>query len=311
MKRFGLVFAALLLSGLPSFAAALGTSARTVIPSDIQQIICVDYRALKNSPTAAALKDRVLPDSLKQFETALKGVGINPDTDVEQLTFASFRVPKSGLRIVGLASGNFPTKKIMTRLTTKKIKGTKYHSATLYPMQGGTDMTFLDDFTMLFGQRGAVENALDARDGEAPSMANNSQMSDMMSAVQDGPVWSILDSQGTQNMMRSTLGDAAKLADFDTVKARLMGSRYTMTFNNGVNFDLDVVTSDSVTAATLSSIVKAGVLFRKMNAQGPEKTALDGVTVDSQSANLQLHFKTDEKQFQSLLSSDLFASVTR
>ena len=310
MKRFGLLLALVVLSGLPALAAALATSARTVIPSEIQQVISVDYRALKNSPTALALKDRVLPDNLKEFETALKGVGIDPNVDVDQLTFASFRSQKN-LRIIGLASGNFPTKKILARLTAKKVKGTKYHSATLYPMAGGTDMTFLDDFTMLFGQRTAVENALDARDGEAPSMANNAQMSDMMGSVESGAVWSILDAQGTQNMMRSTLGDAAKLADFDTVKNRLLGSHYTMNFQNGVNFDLDVVTSDSITAATLSSIVKAGVLFRKMNAQGAEKTALDNVTVDSDAANLQLHFKTDDNKFQSLIKSDLFASIAR
>lgn len=310
MKRFGLLLALVALSGLPALAAALGTSARTVIPSEIQQVISVDYRALKNSPTALALKDRVLPDNLKEFETALRGVGINPDTDVEQLTFASFRAQKN-VRIIGLAAGNFPTKKILAKLTAKKVKGTKYHSSTLYPMAGGTDMTFLDDFTMLFGQRAAVENALDARDGEAPSMANNAQMSDMMGSVESGAVWSILDAQGTQNMMRSTLGDAAKLADFDTVKNRLLGSHYTMNFQNGVNFDLDVVTADSITAATLSSIVKAGVLFRKMSAQGAEKTALDNVTVDSDSSNLQLHFKTDDNKFQSLLKSDLFASIAR
>ena len=311
MKRFGLLFAILLLSGLPALASALGTSARTVIPAEIQQVICVDYRALKNSSTAMALKNRVLPDSLKEFETALKSVGINPDTDVEQLTFASFRTAKGGLRIVGLASGNFPTKAILKRLTVRKIKGTRYHSSAIYPMAGGTDMTFLDDFTMLFGQRDAVQNALDARDGEAPSLANNSQMSDMMNSVSSGSVWSILDEQGTQNMLASTLGDAAKLADFDTVKKRLLGSHYTMDFDNGVKFDLDVVTSDSVTASTLSSIVKAGVMFRKMNAEGAEKTALDNVTVDSSSSNLQLHFKTDDSKFQSLLKSDLFAAVTK
>lgn len=112
-------------------------------------------------------------------------------------------------------------------------------------------------------------------------------------------------------MMRSALGDAAKLADYETVKKRILGSRYTMNFSNGVNFDLDVLTSDSVTAATLSSLVKAGVLFKKMSASPTEKMALESVTVDSDSSNLQLHFKTDDKKFQALLHSDLFAAVSR
>src|SRR5512146_1559747 len=124
MKRFGLLLALLSLSGLPALAAALGTAARTAIPSQIQQIISVDYRALKNSPTALAMKDRVLPDNLKEFETALRGVGINPDSDVEQLTSASFRADQN-LRIIGLAPGNFSMKKMLARLSAKKVKGTK------------------------------------------------------------------------------------------------------------------------------------------------------------------------------------------
>ena len=156
-----------------------------------------------------------------------------------------------------------------------------------------------------------MQAALDARDGEAPALSSNSTIADNIGAVDSGPVWSVLDAQGTQNLLHSTLGDAAKLADYEMVKKRLLGSRYTMDFNNGVNFDLSVVTSDSMTAATLSSLVQAGVLFRKMNAQGVEKAALDSVTVNSDSANLKLSFKSDEKKFQSLVQSDLFASVIK
>ena len=39
-----------------------------------------------------------------------------------------------------------------------------------------------------------------------------------MRSADTGAVWSVLDAAGTQNMMRSTLGEAAALADFDTVK---------------------------------------------------------------------------------------------
>ncbi len=110
--------------------------------------------------------------------------------------------------------------------------------------------------------------------------------------------------------MRSALGEASGLADYDTIKKRLLGSRYQMNFANGVNFDLDVLTSDSMTAATLSSLVKAGMMYKKMNASPVEKVAMDSMTVDSDDSNLQLHFKTDDKKFQSLLHSDLFAAVS-
>jgi hypothetical protein len=226
------------------------------------------------------------------------------------LTFAAFRTDKA-LNTVGIAQGQFPTKKILLQLSKKKIRGTRYRLSAIYPMAGGMDVAFLDDFTMVFGQRSAVKAALDARDGEAPSLSSNSRISDMIGDVDSGSVWSVLDQEGTQHMMRSTLGDAAKLGDFETVKNRLLGSRYTMEFTNGLAFNLDVLTSDTITAATLSSLIKAGVLFRKMSATGAEKTALESVTVDSASSNLKLQFRSDEKRFQSLLQSDLFGTITR
>jgi hypothetical protein len=94
------------------------------------------------------------------------------------------------------------------------------------------------------------------------------------------------------------------------VKKRLLGSRYVMDFNNGVNFDLDVLTTDAMTASSLSALVKAGVMYRRLNASGSEKVALESISVDSSSDRLRLHFKTDDKKFQSLLSSDLFAAVS-
>ena len=91
MKLFFSAFLFFNLMGQIAAAAALGTSARTVIPADVQQIISVDYRQLSNSSVAGELHDRALPDNMKQFESALKGVGISPARDIDHLTFASFR----------------------------------------------------------------------------------------------------------------------------------------------------------------------------------------------------------------------------
>lgn len=305
------MLASFFLLGAAAWAMPLGTSSRAVIPSDIQQIISVDYRALHDSPTAQALKQQVLKDGMKDFETALKGVGIDADKDVDQLTFVAYRRGKQGVKTVGMAQGSFSSKVVLKRMRLKKILPAKYRAADIYTMGNGMMMTFLDENTLLFGDDSAIKGSLDARDGEAPTIDSNSQMADMMAAVDGSPVWSILDQQGTQNMMRSALGDAAKVADYDTVKKRLLGSRYTMDFSSGVNFNLDVITSDSMTAATMSSLVKAGMLYKKLNATPVEKVAIDSVTVDSDSSKLLMHFKTDDKQFQSLLHSDLFAAVSR
>jgi len=288
----------------------LNSSARAVVPADLQQLISVDYRALKDSATAMKLKDQLLPDNMKQFESALKGIGVDTDKDVDTLSFASFRTPKQSIKMVGVAAGSFSMKSVLKKITVQKIKPTKYRNSSIYAMDGGMVMSFLDDSTLLFGDSSSVKMALDTRDGEILNVDTNSTMADMMSDVDSAPVWSILDQLGTQNVMRSALGDAAKIADYDTIKKRLLGSRYTMNFTSGVNFDLTVVSSDALSAATLSSLVKAGLLYKKMNASAAEKVAMDNTSVESDGSNVQFHFKSSDQQFQSLMHSELFAAVS-
>jgi len=244
-------------------AAPLGTNTRTVLPAQIQQIISVDYRALRNSGSGIALKNRVLPENLKSFETSLRGMGVNRDVDVEQLTFVSYRTEKGMLRSFGVANGQFETKKVLARFRLKKQKSEKYRDAEMWSTGSGFLMTFLDENTMLFGEPSSVKDGLDVRDGVTRGVASTPEIIQMIVEAESGPVWSVLDQAGTQNMMRSALGEAAALADFDTVRKRLLGSLYTLDMQRGVDFGLNVRTSDSFTAGTLSALMKAGILYKK------------------------------------------------
>jgi hypothetical protein len=293
-----------------AYAMPLNSSARTCVPADLLQLISVDYRALKDSPTAMALKQQLMPDNIKQFESALKAIGLDPEKDVDTLTFASFRAGKQGVKTVGVAAGPFNMKAVLKKMKLQKYVPKKYGNSEIYPMDGGFVMSFLDDSTLLFGDSTSIRVALDTRDGTVLGLDTNGTMADMMSSVDSAPVWSILDQAGTQNMMHSAMGDASKVADYESVKKRLMGSRYTMNFNSGVNFDLTVVTSDSMTAGTMSSLVKAGIMLKKMSATPAEKIAVDNTTVDSDGTNVGVHFKANDQQFQSLMHSELFAAVT-
>ena len=310
MRYFALAMATVSVLAGTAAAAPVSSSARTVIPSAIQQIISVDYRELRNSPSARALKDRVMPDTLKQFEAALRATGIDPDRDAEQLTFVSFRGPKNILYSIGIAQGPFKQKEFLQKARLKKIKAEKYLLTFIYPMSSGMNMAFLDPSTIVFGDNAALHGAIDVRDNGASSIEKNSTINDLVTSVDTAAVWSVLDQLGTQYMMRSALGQASSVADYDVIKKRLLASDYMMNFDNGVTFDLNVKTSDSMTAASLASLLKAGVLYRKMQANPTEKLALDGTTVDSSNDLLQMHFKTDDQRFQALLKSDLFAAVS-
>jgi hypothetical protein len=309
MKLVKICLASLLLVSM-AYAMPLNSSARACVPADLLQLISVDYRALKDSPTAMALKQQLMPDNIKQFEAALKTIGLDPEKDVDTLAFASFHAGKQGVKTIGVAAGPFNMKAVLKKMKLQKYVPKKYGTSDIYPMDGGFVMSFLDDSTLLFGDSTSIRVALDTRDGQVLSMDTNGNMADMMSSVDSAPVWSILDQAGTQNMMRSAMGDASKVADYDTIKKRLMGSRYTLSFSSGVNFDLAVITSDTTTAATVSSLLKGYMLFKKMSATPAEKIAVENTAVDNDGSNVQVHFKANDQQFQSLMHSELFAAVT-
>ena len=309
MRLLRICLASVLMVGM-AYAMPLNSSARSCVPADLLQLISVDYRALKDSPTAMQLKQQLMPDNIKQFEAALKGIGLDPEKDVDSLTFASFRSGKQGIKTVGVAAGPFNMKDVLKKMKLQKYVPKKYRNNDIYPMDGGLVMSFLDDSTLLFGDGTSIRVALDTRDGQILGLDTNGNMADMMTSVDSSAVWSILDQQGTQNALHSAMGDASKIADYESIKKRLVGSRYSMNFNSGVNFDMTVVTSDSTTAATVSSLLKGYMLYKKVNATPAEKVAVENTAVDSDGQNVQVRFKANDQQFQSLMHSDLFAAVT-
>ncbi len=300
-----------LLMGTGAHAAQLSGDARASIPKDVQQIIVVDYRSMQNSPAAMQLKDRVLPPELKRLEGALKNSGLKIDQDADTLAFVAFRADK-GTRIMGVAQGQFQTQAILNYFTKNKIKTTALRNNTIYPMgAAGMSVVFLNQTTMAFGDRDAVKAALDARDGLTANFLQNGEMMGEMNAVDTRPVWSLLDQKGTQTMMRSVLGEAAQLADYDTVKNRMKSARYTMDFGNGVRFDMAVVMSDSVTAATAATLMKGVMILKKTSGSPIEKSALDETSIDSNSGTLTVDYSSSDGQFATLLSSPLFQQVVK
>ena len=301
------------LTPVAGFAAQLSSDGKAAIPRDVQQLIVVDYRAMQNSTAAMDLKDRVLPPELKRLETAMKSSGLKVDQDADTLAFAAFHAPGGdGTRIVGIAQGQFHTRELLANFAKQKTKPIVLRNNSIYPMgAAGMSVIFLNQTTMIFGDRESVKAALDARDGIEPNLLSNSDMMNEMVVVDSKAVWSLLDQKGTQTMMKSVLGEAAQLADYDTVRNRMKSSRYTMDFQNGVKFDMAVVMSDTVTAATAATLMKGVSILRKSSGSPLEKTALDQTTIDSNSGTLTVSYSSSDSQFATLLTSPLFQSVVR
>jgi hypothetical protein len=311
--KFSLAMVVLAAAG-SARGAQLSTDARTAIPREVQQLVVIDYRAMQNSSTAMELRDRVMPPDLKQFDEALRKSGLNENHDVDQLAFALFRPDGTSDQVVtlGIAQGQFQVQDILANFRKNKVKPLLIRTNKIYPMgKSGMVLCFVDQSTMVFGGNDAVKAAVDARDGDIPSLLNNSAIMDAMRSADSASLWSILDQKGTQTMMKQVLGEAGSVADFDSVRKRLLVSWYGMDFTHGVKFDLTIVTGDNFAAATVSSLLNAGVVYRKMSGSDSEKAALSGIDVSSSSGKLLIHFSASDSEFENLLKSQLFQSMVK
>ncbi len=293
-------------------AAQLSTDARTAIPHDTQQLVVIDYRAMQNSSAAMDLKARVMPPELKQFDEALTKSGLNDNHDVEQLAFALFRPSPTSeaLVTVGIAQGQFPERDILANFRKNNVKPTLVRTNKIYPLaKTGMVLSFVDASTMVFGAKDAVTKALDARDGISANILTNNGMMDAMNTIDTASLWSILDDKGTKTMMKQVLGEAGSVTDFDTVQKRLQSSWYGMDFQHGVRFDLTIATGDTFAAATISSLLTAAVMVRKMSGSAAEKQALSETAIASDAGKMSIHFAASDSDFSSLLHSPLFQSM--
>jgi hypothetical protein len=304
--------ALLLAAATSAQAAQLSTDARTAIPHDVQQLVAIDYQTMENSTAAMNLRNRVMPPELKRFEDALEKSGLNENHDVEQLAFVLFRPRSDGDRLdtVGIAQGQFSVQDILANFRKQKQKVMLVRTNKVYPLaRTGMVVCFVDPSTMVFGDSEAVRLALDARDGMAPSILTNGTMMDAMRTVDYEPLWSILDQKGTQTMMKQVLGEAGSVTDYDAVRKRLEASWYSMDFQHGVKFDLTISTGDNFAAASLSSLMTAALMVRKMSSSDAEKQALSTTSITSDAGLLSIHFSTSDDGFNSLLQSPLFQSM--
>lgn len=294
--------------------AQLSSDARSAIPHEVQQLVVIDYRAMQNSDTAMQLRDRVMPPELKQFEEALRRSGLNDNHDVDQLAFALFRpkVDTDEVVTLGIAQGQFPTQDILANFKKKAVKPTLVGTNRVYPMgRSGMMLCFVDASTMVFGGMDAVKASLDARDGNTRNLLTNSTLMDAMRSTDSAALWSILDQKGTQTMMKQVLGEAGSLTDYESIRKRLQVSWYGMEFTHGVKFDMTLVTGDTFAAATVSSLLNAAVLYRKMSGSTDEKAALSDTDVTSNAGRLLVHFQASDSDFASLLKSPLFQSMVK
>lgn len=301
-----------LLAGvMPLAAADLGATAQAVMPSDTRQIISIDYHRLAQDPAAAKVESQVLPPEMRNLAELLKQGGVDAQQDLNRIAFATYAA-KGKIGLMGVAEGNFQNLKL-TRFfhpTKKNPHPPQYSGVDIYNAEG-TWFFVPDQTTLVFGSRNAVETAIDTEQGVNPRISANDEMANLIAGTQTTDVWSVLDAAGTKNMVKSLVGGGSKI-DPSLFAKRFDGARYTIAFADQVQLNLEMMTSDALTAAALSAGLRAAVDYRQHQERDPNlKALLNQVQVDAAGDHAFLQVASPEASIATLLHSDLFNSVVR
>ena len=308
----------ILITSTVALASPVSPATWRVIPSAFEQVLCIDYHTVVQSKSALALKAAVFPRILRDFEAALTSSGVDTTKDLGNLTFASFR-DHGELRTIGVASGSFSALlKKVAQNPTKTYRGSNLYLMVKAPdpqlvdgkletKQKDLDMTFLDETTLLFGDRDALETVLNVFNGDTPSIEFNRKIADFIRDIDKATVWSVLDRRGTLGMLHAALGAVTKREEYPGIRKQVLGSLYAITLGDVVKADLTVLTPDPESAAALAALFHLGALLpQKIKATPVAKVAVPALTADFDVLGLEVHFRADPILFQKMLQAQFF-----
>jgi len=311
VRRFALVPALASALALSAAAAQLGGAAQSVMPSSTIQVISIDYHRLATDPVAEQLEKQVLPTQVQGLEALLTRGGVQPAADLNRLTFATFQ-GKKGIGMVGIAEGNLSSLNFSKffQKTAKQPNPPQIDGVDVYDSSG---LTFFmaDPGTLIFGSRLAIEQAIATQQGGA-NIGQNEALADLIAGTQTSDVWSVVDAQGSRTMVGSLIAGSTGPIDPSMIDQHFNGARYTIAFQNQVQVNLELMTTDVLSAATVSTGMNAAIALRAHQEKNPEaKAILNQVQVDSAGNNAFLQVSAPESSLATLMKTDLLQSILK
>jgi hypothetical protein len=253
-----------------------------VLPADARYVMGFDVKRFAASPFYARYGSRkgMRPEALAQFE---EKTGLNPERDIDQIVVAGTETARGGVPGLALVTGRFDLYKLGRALETGgKARGYNHEGVTVYGYKEegprATAIAFLDESTILFGQKDRVEAAIASRTrGEAP-LRGNAVLLALVEKVRPGSTfWMVGDQSILAGMPTSIPAPGAGAAGGDQGGAAsitlpsLRSLTVTGDLDPQVSLDVTGEAADDAAARNLADIVRGFVALASLQAaQKPE-----------------------------------------
>jgi hypothetical protein len=341
-RILGTVIVASVLAGSAITRAHANTLSSDVIgmfPQNIGEFAYANLKEARSLSWFPQLKQQMLPARFKQFEQFLTAAGIDPNSQVEEVAWATVgapplppaqNAPANGAngakqptapgpgseQILGVALGSFRPEAAEAYFTAQKLPVVKVRNFSLYAFGGGSGPAdlfffFLDSNRAAFGQRQQLERLLAIRAGEEPGLLTESKMLPLINEANgSGVVWAVLNSAYAQLAMQQLAPEAGQFPQAQQLVSRLRALSIQIIAGSGVQARFQSVCASPDDANTFAALLQAGLLYKRYqvgNSNPDLASLLDSTSITPAGDRLNVRLTLTDDQMLSLIRRNTFA----
>jgi hypothetical protein len=318
-------------------ASTLSTDVIAMFPQNIGEFAYANLKEARSLSWFPQLKQQMLPSRFKQFEQFLSAAGIDPNSQVEEVAWATVgaaptpaaqngqgnaaaqaqQTPAPGSeQVLGVAIGSFRPETAETYFTAQKLPVVKVRNFSLYAFGGGSGPAdlfffFLDSNTAAFGQRQQLERLIGIRAGEEQGLLTDSKILPLINEANgSGVVWAVMNSAYAQLAMQQLAPEAAQFPQAQQLVSRLRALSLQIVAGSGVQARFQSVCATPDDANTFAALLQAGLLYKRyqLGSSNPDLAALlDSTRITPAGDRLNVQLSLTDDQMLSLIRRNTFA----
>ncbi len=243
-------------------AQALGSAAISSFPADTREIAYTNLAQLRNSPNYPQIRTQLLNQQLRYFQDFLRSMGLNPETDADEVVLGWRGEAAGATGFFGLAAGRFHPDLIQKYFFENKLPVRQYNGNDLYAFGSGSDptdtfFTFLDSGTAAFGHLPDLKALLDVRAGNAKALGANTAFSGWEAELEGTAAqWGILNGKAAANLAGGLLAGIKKPGgDLTAFLSPVQAFLYSVDWEANFYAHVVVVCQDAKSAQTFSNLL--------------------------------------------------------
>jgi len=324
-------------------ASTLSSDVIGMFPQNIGEFAYADLKQARSLSWFPQLKQQMLPARFKQFEQFLTAAGIDPNSQVEEIAWATVgaapapaaqNAPANGAnaangapqqqtapspgsdQVLGVALGSFRPESAQAYFNAQKLPVVKVRNFALYAFGGGSGPAdlfffFIDSNTAAFGQRQQLERLIAVRAGEEQGLLTDSKMFPLINEANgSGVVWAVMNGAYAQLAMQQLAPEAAQFPQAQQLVSRLKALSLQIIAGSGVQARFQSVCATPDDANTFAALLQAGLLYKRyqLGNSNPDLAALlDSTRITPAGDRLNLQLTLTDDQMLSLIRRNTFA----